>query len=113
MNMLKPRSTNHICFYMNRVSGGCGWLTPEQVIEIMESSLDYETVKTESIPDMEQYGELWYGFRLCVTTEEAPEEDIIWKGQLRTLAKRFFQQEDHNYYFNHKETRDVVKAYVS
>lgn len=113
MNMLPPRSDNHICYYMNRVSGECDWLTSEQVIETMELALDYETIKTESIADTEQYGEVWYGFRLCVTTEEAPEEDIIWKGQLRTLAKRNFQQEDHNYYFRYKETRNVVQAYVT
>jgi len=112
MNMLGPRSTQHICYFMNRASGLCGWLTPEQVIETMECALDYETISVESITDTEQDGEFWYGFRLCVTTEEAPEEHVLWNGQVRTLAKRYFQQEDHNYYFNHKETRDVVRNYV-
>ena len=112
MNTLKPRSKNQICYFMNRVSGECGWLTPEQVIEDMENALDYETVKVESIADTEQYSEKWYGFRLCVSTEESPEEKILWNGQVRTLAKRPFQYEDHNYYFNHMETRDVVRSYL-
>jgi hypothetical protein len=112
MNMLKPRSAHHICFYMNRVSGHSDWLTSDQVIENMGFAMDYETVEVESIEDIEQYGELWYGIRLRVTTEEAPEEEILWNGQVRTLAKRPFQQEDHNYYFNFEETRDVVRAYL-
>ena len=111
--MLGPRSTHHICYFINRASGLCGWLTPEQVIDTMEHALDYETVVVESISDTEQNGEVWYGFRLCVTTEEAPEEVILWNGQVRTLSKRCFLQEDHNYYFNHKETRDVVQNYVT
>jgi len=112
MNMLKPRSVHHICYFMNRVSGECGWLKPEQVIEWMEIALDYETIKVESIPDTEQYAEKWYGFRLCVSTEEAREEQILWNGQVRTLAKRPFQYEDHNYYFHNMETRDCVQAYL-
>lgn len=110
--MLKPRSTNHICFYMNRVSGYSDWLTSEQVIENMGCAMEYETVEVESIENTEQYGELWYGIRLRVTTEEAPEEEIIWNGQVRTLSKRIFQQEDYNYYFHFEETRDVVRAYL-
>jgi hypothetical protein len=47
-----------------------------------------------------------------VTTEEAPEEEIIWNGQVRTLSKRVFQQEDYNYYFHFEETREVVRAYL-
>ena len=112
MNLLNPRSKHHICYFMNRVSGECGWLKPEQVIEAMENALDYETVKVENIPDTEQFSEKWYGFRLSLTTEEACEEEIVWNGQVRTLAKRPFQYEDHNYYFNHMETRDVVQAYL-
>lgn len=110
--MLKPRSANHICFYMNRVSGLCGWLTSAQVIENMGSAMDYETVVVESIENTEQNGELWYGIRLCVTTEEMPEENIIWNGQVRTLSKRLFEREDYNYYFNFEETREVVRAYL-
>jgi hypothetical protein len=99
---------------MNRVSGGCGWLTSEEVIEVMEIALlDYDTVEVEDATDMEQYGEPWYGIRLCITIEEAPEEEIIWKGKARTVARRDFLQEDHNYYFNHKKTRDVVQAYLT
>lgn len=110
--MLKPRSMNHICFYMNRVSGLCDWLTSDQLIENMGCAMDFELVEVESIENTEQYGELWYGIRLRVTTEEAPEEEILWNGQVRTLAKRIFQQEDYNYYFNFEETRDVVRAYL-
>ena len=110
--MLKPRSVNHICFYMNRVSGCSDWLTSDQVIENMGRAMDYETVEVENIENTKQYGELWYGIRLRVTTEEAPEEEILWNGQVRTLAKRNFQREDHNYYFNFEETRDVVRSYL-
>jgi hypothetical protein len=97
---------------MNRVSGYSDWLTSEQVIENMGCAMEYETVEVESIENTEQYGELWYGIRLRVTTEEAPEEEIIWNGQVRTLSKRIFQQEDYNYYFHFEETRDVVRAYL-
>ena len=112
MNVLKPRPANSICFYMNRVSGFSDWLTTDQVIENMGCAMEYDTIEVESIDNTEQHGEVWYGIRLRVTTEEAMEEEIIWNGKVRTLAKRLFQQEDHNYYFNFEETRDVVRDYL-
>ena len=113
MFSLRPRDTNEICFFSNKASGYEGWLTSDQVILVMESMLNHETVEVFEQPDMTKNGEKWYGFRMRATTEESPEQDILINGRIRTIAKQLFQQDDYCYYFNHLETRNVVQTYLT
>jgi len=113
MEILGPRSKTHICFFTNMASGESGWLTSEQVIQTMSDALDYETLKVSLQPDMDKFGERWYGIRVCATTEEAPEQEIFVDGQKRILAQRWFDQLDRQYYFHCIHTRDAVIDYLN
>ena len=112
MELLPPRSKTHIGFYTNRASGECGWLTSDQVMQSISEALDYDTVQLHDQPDLEKFGERWYGVRVCATTEEAPEEEILYHGRKRILAKRWFDQKDYHYYFNCRHTRDTIIDYL-
>ena len=111
MELLAP--STHPCFYVNMASGHCGWLTSEQIIEAMSEALEYETLELKSQPDMDKFGKRWYGFRLCATTEEAPEQEVMFHGQKRILTKRWFDQKDCQYYFSCLRTRDTVVDYLN
>jgi len=113
MDLLGPRSKDHICFYTNRASGECGWLTSDQVMQVMSDALEYETVQVTDQSNMDKFGERWYGVRVCATNEEAPEEEILYNGQKRILAKRWFDQLDRAYYFRCIHTRDTVVDYLT
>ena len=112
MELLQPRNMEQICFYMSMQSGYCGWLTAEQISQAMSESLNHEIIEVEDIPNMDKFDTTWYGFRLRATTEEAAEQEILFNGQARTLAKRNFEQSDYKYYFLNEITRDTVKIYV-
>jgi hypothetical protein len=109
---LQPSNMKQFCFYMSMKIGYCGWLTTDQLSQAMSEALNHEVIEVEDIPNIDKFGNTWYGFRLRATTEEAHEQDILFNGQLRTLAKRVFQQTDHIYYFIDEITRDTVKVYV-
>jgi len=111
MELLAP--STQPCFYVNMASGECGWLTSDQIMQTMSEMLDYETIHVNQQPDMEKFGKRWYGFRLCATTEEAPEKEVVFNGQKRVLATRWFDQKDCQYYFNCLHTRDIVVDYLN
>ena len=105
---LGPVKKHAIAYSSIMASGKSDWLTREEVMEEMNSFLAYDTVELLPFPTQDRNGTVWYGFRLMAFKEGKPERTILIDGEEETLKAKEPLCVDTVYYFEHKETHDVV-----
>lgn len=90
MEAIGKEKKNAICRYQIMSSGYSGWLTREDVINVMENFLQYDVI-VEDYPNIERI-QMWYALRLRCSKSGEPTHDNL-------------------YYFRDKETRDLIREY--
>jgi len=105
---LGPVKKHAIAYASIMASGKSDWLTREEVMEEMNGFLTYDTVELIPFPTQDRNGTVWYGFRLMAVKEGKPERILLLDGEEETLKAKEPLYVDTVYYFEHKETHDVV-----